>query len=323
MRLTFDREYFVNYSEVSISGNRNGRYIGSQSSIEREDLIALSELIAYQLADSVTYDTMRSPDIGESELRNEISTEDLRALDFSKTFLFESTHKVKSLTHDTQAKIIKFLLASRMANIETILRSETEKQKTEHEINNLLHLTTNHQNLQNFFSNVSIAIGSPLLYTRLGADILSVADLDWDKLWSSTKNNALLGRMLEVYIRGALTQLETPLTAFSSIKLVYNGEVDIYKPSFLPPILCEVTAQRRPKTMEKINLLNYFPDEPIIRICCTESHSDDIYGFHRIPYAQLCCMIDTGDIFKLAKSTSADIGRSLSETGQFTISKKL
>jgi hypothetical protein len=131
-----------------------------------------------------------------------------------------------------------------------------------------------------------------------------------DSLWENA-NNALLGGMLEVYIRGAMAQLESPLTAFSSIKLNYSGEVDVYHSTLRPPVLCEVTAGKTLKPLNKINLLNYFPNDPIIRICCTESHSDNIYGFHRIPYAQLCCMIDTGDVLKLPKSTITDKGTSL------------
>ena len=54
------------------------------------------------------------------------------------------------------------------------------------------------------------------------------------------------------------------------------------------------------------NLMQYFPDKPCIRVCTTESSSDDIYGFHRISYAQFCCMVDTGDVWDLTKSTAND-----------------
>ena len=312
MTLTFDERYFVNYYDINSHSNICSASSRAQNDLQKEDLRNLANFLAYQLADSPAYDTVIRPKIAEEELQNELLPSEIRALDFSGTFIAESSRAAKGLSFEDHARLIEFLLASRIANVETTLLDAAAKPHSEFEVVQMLRATNNRKNLQDFFKKVSIAIGNPLLYTRLGNDILAVVGMTMDDLWKNSDNNALLGKMLEVYIRGAMAQLENPLLAFSSMKLNYNGEVDIYKPNAHTSILCEVTAKRRPKSLDKINLLNYFPDEPMIRICCTESHKDDIYGFHRIPYAQLCCMIDTGDIFKLQKSTIDDVNRPLS-----------
>lgn len=282
MSLTFDEKYFVNYADVNIQSNESSASSRAQNKLTKDDLINFANLLAYQLAEPAAYDKIRSPSIGENELQNLLITE--------------------------HAQLIEFILASRIANIETAFENELDREVDEYSVNQMLKLSYNHSDLREFFTKVSVAIGSPLLYTRLGEDILQTVGLTMADLWKNPHNNALLGKMLEVYIRGALTHLETPLFAYSSIKLKYNGEVDVYKPKLGVSILCEVTAQRAPKPLDKINLLKYFPDIPMIRVCCTETHKDDLYGFHRIPYPQLCCMIDTGDILNLSKSTKADAG---------------
>lgn len=321
MDLTFDEDYFINYYDVNNASNQSSVTSRAQNKLQKEDLINFANLLAYQLAEVVSYDKIIRPEIGNEELRNELLPSEIKALDFSNTIMFSSIQAVKSLSHEERSRLIEFLLMSRVANVETTLLNVNDRQYSEYEVNQLLQVTANHEDLQDFFSKVSIAVGSPLMYSRLGDDILQVAGLTQDILWENPHNNALLGKMVEVYVRGAMAHLENPLAAFSSIKLKYNGEVDVYKPNFRTKVMCETTIERV-KPLETINLLKYFPDKKIIRVSSTRTHSDDSYGFHRIPYPLLCCMMDTGDILNLLPSDISDVGRSLRKNQKEKLARK-
>jgi hypothetical protein len=111
---------------------------------------------------------------------------------------------------------------------------------------------------------------------------------------------ALLGKMLEVYIKGALS-LYNPSLLLSSSKLSSsdNGEVDVFLPYEM--LMCEVTVGD--KKLASINVRNYFRDKLVIRVCSTKSIEDFINGMHRIPYAKLCALIDTKQVLNLEKAT--------------------
>jgi len=313
MMLTFNRGYFVNYYDMTQHSNKSGRTNRSQYKLQEGDLLAFAGLLAYQLSEESNYETIIHPDIGTSELRNEMSPTEIAKLDFSNTLISLNVNVVKLLKSEDRARLIEFLINSRIVNIETVLETSLDNSVSEHQIMNLLQSTTNYQDLFKFFQTVTLAVNSPLLYTRLGEDILNIVGLTMNDLWKNKDNNKLLGKMLEVYIRGAFSQLNCPLVAFSSAKLNYPvlGEVDVYQKNLETPLMCESAGGTQTKKPDR--LLKYFPDEPMIRICTTDSHSDDIYGYHRIPYAQLCCMIDTGDVMKLPKSTIADVNKHLSD----------
>jgi hypothetical protein len=69
-------------------------------------------------------------------------------------------------------------------------------------------------------------------------------------------------------------------------------------------LLLEATSSD--KNNSDIHVKEYLRDLPMIRICSTETkdNSKDIsaLGFYKIPYAKLCCMIDTGVVFELEKT---------------------
>jgi DNA polymerase sigma len=74
----------------------------------------------------------------------------------------------------------------------------------------------------------------------------------------------ILGKMLEVYVRGALSAYNEK-TILTSVKLKHTdmSEVDICDPK--RRILCEVTSGRTDKKLNKIHVDEYYKDIPSIR----------------------------------------------------------
>jgi len=67
MTLTFDENYFVNYYEMNTESNLNSSSSKTQNDLQKEDLQNLANLLAYQLADTPSYNTIIRPEIGERE----------------------------------------------------------------------------------------------------------------------------------------------------------------------------------------------------------------------------------------------------------------
>ena len=60
------------------------------------------------------------------------------------------------------------------------------------------------------------------------------------------------------------------------------------------------------KNDEYLNIRKYFKEHAITRICSSKTKEYFTGEYHRIPYAKLCCMVDTGDIFKLKETVIKD-----------------
>ena len=140
------------------------------------------------------------------------------------------------------------------------------------------------------FKDVSICLTTPLFYSRLGVDILHHLKVDVAHLCKGS----LLGAMVEVYMRGAVALLSKN-TVMTTIKLSYPefGEVDVYDPDL--GLLLEITISNKPG--KNVNAHKYFKEEDLIRACSSRDRLDVINDVTHIPYARLCCMLDTGDIF--------------------------
>ena len=306
LAISFDEDYFISYYDETEQGDIRGHSSRSQVRIKRTDLLVVANLLAYQLSEHSTYDTIKNPNnLGEKELRHELSKAQRKALNFTDTLMFKSYKNHKTLSHDDRVRILAFLIKSRVVNIGTELQSTHDREEDAYDFIRFLETTTNKSDLTEFFNKVSVAVCSPLLYTRLGQDILSVAGLTIEQLWRNPKNNDLLGKMLEVYIRGALSEHKNPRLVFTSAKLNYPsiGEVDVCHNDMRMLILCEVTAGQN-KSRNRLAVHKYYEDIPCIRICTTQDIRSNDGCIHKIPYAQLCCMIDTGDIYNLTATTA-------------------
>ena len=136
---------------------------------------------------------------------------------------------------------------------------------------------------------------SPLFYTRIGEDILNRMNVRKEML----RKGMLLDKMLELYIRGGLGMWSKE-TILTSHKLRYPnvGDVDIWNSEHF--LLCESSCTN--KKDKDIHVHDYFKDTSFIRVCSTRDQSSFNDVYYRIPYAKLCCMIDTGDVFKLNRT---------------------
>ena len=303
LRIQFDADYFDTfYSEIK-DGNEKRGLSNSLVDLKEGDLMHMANLIAYKLSEAVTYDKSighllpKDGKIGKREynsLKNlEIETPKWSKIDLSNVFVNESYKAVKDVTAQDKARILNFLLWAGLANIEFTKESDEARLQGAGDIVSRLSECTSTQELQQLFDEVSICFTTPLFYTRLGTDIVSRMGIDVESLCKGD----MLGRMLEVYLRGAVT-LRSVNRIMSSVKLDYidgSGEVDVFDAD--AGLLIEITCSN--KSTKRINLQNYMKDMELIRVCSTES-IDDVFGcYHRIPYAKLCCMLDTGDIFSM------------------------
>jgi hypothetical protein len=301
LSLTFDEQYFTDYYETNADSNSNSCVGKSLTKLITDDLKNMAKLLAYQLSGNPTYDTVLRPDIGRQELKPLLDKDEQKKLSFSNTLISKGSYAIRTLTQESRARLLRFLIESRIVTVVTTLYSEFDRKMDAREVIRELESTDSHAQLEDLFSKVSIQMCSPLLYSRLGDDVLKNVGLDLDWVLSDKLYNELLGKMLEIYIRGALNQYDCAIIPYTSMIIKYSeiGEVDIWDDE--RGILCEVTAGKN-KGSQEVRLHKYFKDMPLIRICTTQRHEDIIEGFLRIPYPKLCCMIDTGDILTLEKT---------------------
>ena len=283
--------------------NTQSRLSHSLTKLEQNDLVNIINLLAYKLSEAVDYDVMTEPKIGKQEhihvnMGNETKIKWSR-VDLSDTIIEDSVKAVPGMTESDIGRILHFLLWSGLANIE-YLRIDSETPVVDAgRVINILKNVKKKKDLEDLFDEISICMTSPLYYTRIGEEILKRMKVHVEKLYKGF----LHGKMLELYIRGTLAGL-VENTILTSTKLDYTniGEVDIC--DMRNRVLLEVSAGD--KDDEKIHVQDYYPEHDFIRIC-TSAKKDFFsrnHRFYHIPYAKLCCMIDTGDVFTQLRATN-------------------
>ena len=300
LSIHFSDNYFRTfYDEVEIS-NRTSYLSHSITKLEENDLSNMANLLAYRLSEACSYDTTVRPDVGGQEhihLYNLGVKSRRSGVDLSDAFISESVSEAFKVSASDKGRIIRFLLYAGLANIEHRHIDSTTPGIETGRVLSLLSECSKESELRELFESISICMSSPLFYTRLGADILVRRNVNSGLL----RKGMLFGKMLELYIRGGLANWSKKSTILSSHKLSYDelGEIAIWDST--TSLLCEVSSGN--KDAHKINVCSYFKDTPFIRICTTrdKEHFNKIY--HQIPFAKLCCMSDTGDIFNLEKTT--------------------
>jgi len=308
LRIQFDTRYFDTfYREIEI-GNEKRYMSHSLVDLKENDLLHMCDLVAYKLNEATSYNKSigHKLNVGGKEYHSLNALEDVTTtkwgkIDLSDAFLTESKAAVQRISVQDKARILHFLLWSGMASIEFEQKSDVDILPKTSDVLSLLRNCKKPSELIELFEEVSICLTSPLFYTRLGVDIISKMNVDVRNLCRGD----MLGKMLEVYVRGAITRYSiNPI--MSSIKLKFEvdglGEVDIYESK--KELLLEITCSD--KDNSDIHVSEYLRDVPLIRVCSTDTkdNSEDIsaHGFYKIPYAKLCCMIDTGAVFELEKT---------------------
>ena len=309
LAVMFNDEYFDSFYRDNSVSNTNTRVIYSKIQLKSGDLEDLLNLIAYKLSESCSYQAIIRPVAGGQErinLKGSGVNVKWGKIDLSDAIISVSSNNIVNVNTERKGRILRYLLDSGLAYITYKLISPSSSIEDQIDVGavlNILSSCTKESELINLFSKLSINIISPLFYTRIGADILNRAGVSLDFLCTGM----LLGKMLEMYLYSSI------LSWYGSMILVgrkldyYSGdgdaigEVDIYdKKNF---ILLEASTHN--KKANEIHISNYFKAGNYIRVC--SSKDKDTYNgqYHQIPYAKLCCMADTGDIFKLNRTAIA------------------
>ena len=298
LQIQFNRQYFNDFYNDVQNSNNASCLTSSLVDLEPGDLQALADIIAYKLSESRRYGKVMSPAVGEQEARNiqRLHPEfDEAGIDLSDAFMTGSKGKAANITSADKGRILSFLLWAGLANVEVTKRDDTTKLIGVYNVDGELRCADTEDKLTSAFKKASVCFTSPLFYTRLGRDIYEKYKIDAKELFVGGR---ILGLMFEVYVRGIFTT-RTEDVLMSAVKLSYagKGEADIYDEH--ERLLCELSVHN--KDGDEVNVQKYFEDEELIRVC-TSWDKDDVYnGVQHIPYAKFCCMLDTGDIFRVPR----------------------
>ena len=306
LAVMFNDYYFQSFYSENVTSNLNTRIIYSDVKLEPNDLDNLLNLIAYKLSEACKYEKIIRPNVGRQEqfylVQQNIRLR-LTKIDISDAIVTVSSDEVVKLLTNDKGRILKYLLISGLAYI-----LYTDNSPDFSPVNcglsvgsifNILDSCKKEDELIDLFSKLTVNIISPLFYTRLGEDIIRRADISLDSLLQGD----LLGKMLELYITGSMLNWSIN-SIITTTKLRYPeiGEVDIYDSKNL--ILIESTiSNKKPK---EIHVNDYFQAGNYIRICSSKDIDSFNGRYYQIPYSKLCCMIDSGDIFRLKRTAITD-----------------
>ena len=303
LSIVFDETYFTDfYSEVALN-NRNSRLTNSLMDLHANDLTNFVNILAYKLSESSRYTHVVEATVGAQEhvhLHNQQVKVQLSKIDFTDTIIFESLRAVPGITIGVIRRILIFLLWSGIVTVEYVHNSMDSEADDIGLILDTIGKCETKKDLEALFTRISFCLISPLFYTRIGHEILERMNVSVDKL----SKGMLFGKMLELYIRGSLSLLKTK-TVLTSHKLHYidQPEVDIWDND--NRILCECSSIN--KSDKFIGVYNYFKNHAFIRVCSSDNkdYFNEYEGYYQIPYAKLCCLIDTGDILNLKRTITS------------------
>ena len=302
---TLNNEYFQSlYIENTIS-NSNTYLSPSKTRLKPGDLESLADLIAYKLSDFCGYLNIIDPKVGGKEQINLSLVGEkikLSKVDLSDVFVAVSSKMARTIRADVKGRILHHLLESGLACIVYTDEKVDDPIREDVDIGFVLDVLKNctkESELITLFERVTMSVVSPLFYTRLGFDILDRAGVSRQQICASM----LLGMMLETYLCGAFCSWNNDLILVSR-KLNYpgTGEVDIFDVNCR--LLCESTIDD--KKSKNIHVSKYYKSHYLTRVCSSKTKETFNGDYHQIPYAKLCCMVDTGAVFSLEKTAIFD-----------------
>jgi len=300
LAITFDEDYFMSfYDEVELC-NRKSKLTHSLTELQENDLRYFINILAYKLSEPSRYKETTEAVAGAQEhihLYNQQIKVKLNQIDFSDTVIFDSLKVVPDITIESIGRILLFLLWSGIATVEQTRRYLELEPYSISSILGKIEISKTRTDLENIFKDISVCLVSPLFYTRIGEEILQRMNVSVDNLYKGM----IYGKMLELYIRGALsTYQKNSILSSNKLNLINLGEIDIYDNQ--NRILCESSVAD--KSDEETSVYKYFPDHEFIRVCSSakKDYFSEKLQYYQIPYAKLCCMLDTGDILKLKRT---------------------
>ena len=303
LAITFDAQYFKAFYGETIFSNKKSRLTYSLVDLNEDDLTNLVNIMAYKLNEACGYKETIEPRIGGQEhihLYNQQIKTKMSKIDLSTTIIADSVKAVPGITCEDIGRILYFLLWSGIAAIEHTRTALDVSPRGAASILEAVKRCGSEVDFESLFKEVSICLISPLYYTRIGRDILQQMNVPVEKLYKGM----LFGKMLELYLRGAFAIRQAkPVLVTHKLKVTGIGDVDIWDNH--NRILCEISSGD--KRFNEIHVHKFFREHEFIRVCSSKNKDffDEKRGYYQIPYARLCCMIDTGDIFKQNKTRTA------------------
>jgi hypothetical protein len=236
------------------------------------------------LQDDVTYRTFIRPGVGDREL----TPIQKRNADLSDSFLNTSVVYAKNITPESKARTLIFLIKSGLAYVD--IAYERKETRNVSELLVRLEDVSAARDLEEIFNGYNICMVSPLMYTRLGEDILIRAGVDRDYLYKPN----IIGMTLELYVKGtnAVHRNNWNLTSYK-IGAGIN-EVDLVDTE--NNLLCEITVSD--KRLSDVNLNSHFISQMMNRILSTKSFNDFVNGIRRMRYPKLCLMFDNKKLYE-------------------------
>ena len=291
LKITFNEEYFRTfYSDVELA-NRNTTLVRDYIRVDEEHILSICDLLAYKLQLNVKYETFVRPDIGAREVPKK---QDRKILDFSDTYLSQSSDTFSKLTPAEKATALHFMVKAGMAYVD--LPYKKSKHVGVSDLFSALEQVNTNNDLVYIFLDYNICPISPLMYTRLAEDILSKAGLTDDVL----AHPRILGMMLESYIKGTRACQSESWNLISYKVDEHGEEIDLFDRDL--SLLCEITVSN--KKLNSVHLNKHFQEENYIRVLATKNIEDFVDGIHRIPYPKLCMMFDKNLVNNSLQQTS-------------------
>jgi hypothetical protein len=307
LKANFDDGYFNTFYDEAVVSNGRRFMSASNIKLEPDDLTNMANLLAYKLSEAASYQGTIQPQVGAQEHIHAVNLgvrSKKNKVDLSTTIISDSKKAVPGMTVASIKNLIYFLLYSGLACVELTSIGEDVKLPDIGGVMDTLQNSEKVAELEDLFDEISICMTSPLFYTRLGREIFEARGIDPGIL----RKGMIFGKMLELYVRGGLA-MSSEATILTSKKLKYYdadgseiGEVDISDTKRF--LLCELGTDN--KKDSDLNLNKYYGDIPFIRIASSRTIDRFNGRYHRIPYAKLCCMIDTGDVFALEMTGASD-----------------
>lgn len=291
LKFSLDSEYLQQMHEEIELSNNNCKLVSSEIKITEDDVKAIGDMIAYTLSEFVKYKSFVA-DKGERELTRIARIGEFNQTILSDTEINKSVAAYRNiLPVERRAAVLHFLLKYNLAYAE--LQYETRDKFSLQQLLEDLDAVSKKHDFAGIINSYNICLISPILYMRLGKEILEKYDLNHDILYKSF----VKGHLVENYIKGAHC-----IAASDKIYSIYKiggselpgepPEVDMFDDS--RGILIELKSYDKGKG----NLNEYFKDEPLIRILTTngiESKPDSNNSpYYKIPFTRLCILADTG-----------------------------
>ncbi|MCL2099687.1 MAG: AAA family ATPase [Oscillospiraceae bacterium] len=296
LKFTLDYEYLRQmYEEIEIS-NDNCKLVSSGIKITESDVKAIGSMIAYTLSEFVKYKSFTEKK-GEREIKRIARAGEFNPAMLKNAEINQSVAAYRNiLPAERRAMVLYFLLKCNLAYVE--FQHETRDKCSLQQLLADIDAVSKKQDFADIVDNYNICLINPILYTRLGKDILKEHKLDNINLYESF----IKGHLIENYIKGSYC-MTTADKFYTIYKLGGSAlpdeppEVDML--DYDRGILTELKSYDNSKN----SLKNYFREEALIRILTTNGEEDtpeeNRLGYYRIPFTKLCILTDTGFITSL------------------------